>query len=114
MAYGTQGSAEGMSNDCYGARGGMGQSPFDRGGPGGSEGEQAYVYPRTGCMPMGMPGGSNDQGRNEGGTAYGMQGGTQDGANCSTSYQGHGSSAPGYYTPGQSQTGGQGGYNGVE
>ena len=43
---------------------------------------------------------------------YGMQGGTQDGANCSANYQGYGSSVLGYYTPGQSQMGGHGGHDG--
>ena len=51
----------------------MGPSPYNTGGPGGYEMGQAYAYPQTGYMPMGMPGGSNEQRRDGDGMAYGMQ-----------------------------------------
>ena len=73
----------------------MAQSAFDLGGSGGYEGGQPHAYPRTGHMPIGMPGGSGDQGRNEGGMVYGMQGNLQDGGNYSGNQQGYGNECQG-------------------
>ena len=90
-----------------GARGGMALSAPDLGGAGGYEGGQAHAYPRTGYVPMGTPGGSDGQGRNEGGMAYGMQGNMQDGNNCSGNQQWYGNECQGYNIHGgQSQMGG--------
>ena len=60
-----------------------------------------------GTCPMGTPGGSGGQGRNEGGMAYGMQGNLQDGNNCSGNQQWYGNECQGYNIHGgQSQMGG--------
>ena len=94
----------GTVNWC-GARGGMAHGASDPGGAGGYEGGYAHAYPRTGYVPVGTPGGSGGQGRNEGGAAYGMQGNMQDGNNCSGNQQWYGNECQGYNTPG-GQTGG--------
>ena len=97
---------EGNVNWC-GARGGMALSASDLGGAGGYEGGQAHAYPRTGYVPVGTPGGSGGQGRNEGGVAYGMQGNMQDGSNYSGNQQWYGNECQGYNIHGgQSQMGG--------